>query len=270
MANKVKPIVFICSCDKTADILKYQLSNPFFANYLNMCEVYIGTNTNSLVADSPYNYLHAPKSNWVKETIYQLNQLKDKNPSFTHVTLWLDDYVLLRKADYNSYNRLTNIAIINNINYIRLVRLDGSIIYRLVQQVLRLFGKDMLPISKDQPYYSSLQVAIWNIDYLLRMLRKSSSIWEFETLVSDSTHYAVTKNNFIYTHVVEKGEWQPWAKHIYNFVGIKFVASNRHIRNVSFMEYLKDSFVFFLNLIFGRKILCAIIKIKKSLIKNEA
>ena len=69
------------------------------------------------------------------------------------------------------------------------------------------YKSEIFKISKKYPYYTSLQVTIWDIDYLIDCLKNNINIWEFERLKSKYNHYAVKNTVIKYRHVVEKGKW---------------------------------------------------------------
>ncbi len=65
---------------------------------------------------------------------------------------------------------------------------------RIVEYFRRKLDKRPLrPMSFSEPYYSSVELAIWKRSYLRSLLRQPGSIWEFEHIVTNERHYAVWK-----------------------------------------------------------------------------
>ena len=89
-------------------------------------------------------------------------------------------------------------------------KMDESLLIKLLNSF-----KEKSAINKirnNYPYYTSLQIALWNIDYLILNIEKCSSIWNFERQQLSKSHYQVRDNIFHYIHIVEKGEWNYGTK----------------------------------------------------------
>ena len=109
-----------------------------------------------------------------------------------------DIYPLLKEFD------------LKNIKYLCLKKMDESLLIKLLNSF-----KEKSAINKirnNYPYYTSLQIALWNIDYLILNIEKCSSIWNFERQQLSKSHYQVRDNIFHYIHIVEKGEWNYGTK----------------------------------------------------------
>lgn len=203
--------VFVNSCDKTSDVAVYALKS--IRRHWSGCEypIYIGCNINDQLQESPFGHLlGCPEvGGWKKETLFHLRRLKEINPQLTHLILILDDFVIGESVDHLEIEKYYNLAVENNLPYLRLKRIEQSFL-------ARLFSKkndcDLVEVKRNHPYYSSLQIAIWDIDYLISLVNLSNSIWDFETLISDRQHYSVLKDVITYQHIVEKGKWNVSAK----------------------------------------------------------
>ena len=205
-----KTAIFLNTCDKNQDVCEYFLTA--FDRYWkdNQLIKIAGTNKLDINLKKHGFYIVSSKpTNWKQETISQLKEVKCKFPDISYVLLFLDDFILNKKVDNERILEILNN--LNNEKYIRLKVVEEG----LFMKINNFFSKRKLwrnskgiEIRDSHPYYSSLQVAIWDIDYLIFCVENSMSIWDFETPKPyHSKHYAVTKNYFSYRHIVEKGEW---------------------------------------------------------------
>jgi hypothetical protein len=72
---------------------------------------------------------------------------------------------------------------------------------------------DICEFNEKFKYYSSLQVAVWDIDHFLEILSKSKNIWDFESQkIEGSSHYEIKNSVVSYLHSVEKGRWKYYTK----------------------------------------------------------
>ena len=115
------------------------------------------------------------------------------------------------------------------------------------------FLKKDIEIPSSHPYYSSLQVALWNIDYLIKRANSCSDIWNFEKkIISDEKHFSVKKNLMNYRHVVEKGKWDYRANSIFRKAGINYSFNGIQKHRVSIFYKLKQQILkYFILPIFG-------------------
>jgi len=97
------------------------------------------------------------------------------------------------------------------IDYLRLVNIKTSLIMGFIYKLVQ-FNKPIYRLSKFSPYYSSLQISIWERNHLLKSLKLAKNIWQFEELyIPFSKHYVSTKNIISYRHMVEKSKWLYYA-----------------------------------------------------------
>lgn len=199
------------SCDHTHDVLIHLQKS--FDKFWPDCpfDIYIGSNTKML--DSKYIYIDVKQNGWKLETLDQISKIQSFDITITHLIVFLDDFILKSKVYNTKLNNIINFIFKNKIKYIRLKKIEEPIL-RLIYNKILFFG-NKLPyhkIRKTHPYYSSLQVAIWEIDYLKKSVRDCDNIWKFEEVVSSNEHYTVKNNIFQYRHIVEKGLWEFYAK----------------------------------------------------------
>ena len=202
--------IFISSCDKTQDVAYYALLGlkknwsdcpyPFF----------VGCNNNPQIAESLNGVaLYTQVSTgWKEETLSQLKSLKEQCPELSHIIIMLDDFLLGKAVDSELVEKYYSMAVEREIKYLRLKKIESSIIGSIFMEK----DNGLIKIDRDHPYYSSLQIAIWDIDYLIEQVESCHSIWDFENQVSESDHFSVISDAICYRHIVEKGKWISYAK----------------------------------------------------------
>jgi hypothetical protein len=139
-----------------------------------------------------------------------------------HILLVLDDFLVLAPVDTARVVSLVKEAESRDLPYLRLKPVDRSIAGKLIWRVQTKPG--ITALKSSEPYYASLQLAVWRRNHLLTMLSQPGSIWDFEhQRISAETHYAVTRKGPIrYVHVVEKGKWMPYAAWAFSQAGVPF------------------------------------------------
>ena len=201
--------VFVCSSDNTFDVFSLMSENISKNWPVNDVDIYVGLN--SEIAKAPFHVVSAVPAGWMTELECQIKALSEQ---YQYIILLLDDFFFYNKVGFEDLTILINEVKERNIDYLRLKPQERSGIGKMflyVSQMLR--GQSIITkLSYSEPYYSSLQVAIWKRPYLLNLLSQGGSIWEFEhRVVKDSVHYAVTHPVLRYEHLVEKGKWFKYA-----------------------------------------------------------
>lgn len=146
-----------------------------------------------------------------------------------YILLVLDDFLMLAPVDTARAVSLIKEAESRDLPYLRLKPVDRSIAGKLIWNLRTSPG--IAALKSSEPYYASLQLAVWHRDHLLTMLSQPGSIWDFENqCLSTQTHYAVTRKGPIrYMHVVEKGKWMPYAAKLFARAGIPFARGLRPV-----------------------------------------
>lgn len=197
--------VFVSSSDNTYDVFSLVSGNVAEKWPTEAFDFYVGLNEK--IAKAPFHTISAPVSGWRTELEYQINALPGK---FRYIVLILDDFFFYEKVDPDELARLMDMVRGRHIHYLRLKPLERSGLGKALI-FLRGLGRSsdgIIRIADDEPYYSSLQVAIWDRSHLSEMLKQSGSIWEFEhNVLAGSKHYATTRKFLRYNHLVEKGKW---------------------------------------------------------------
>lgn len=170
-------------------------------------------------------------SNWKNETLTQLLFIKSKYPNISHIILILDDFIFFKPNFISDFDDVVNFSVKNKLKYVRFSRIEKSFLFNILtffRKPLYRFKKiKFFTIPKNHPYYSSLQIALWDLDYLISQIKISKNIWSFENLLSNETHLSLNKELLFYKHIVEKGKWLFYAKSLLNKAGIKFEKGNR-------------------------------------------
>ena len=66
-----------------------------------------------------------------------------------------------------------------------------------------MLRSDINKVRHSYPYYTSLQISLWDIKYFIKNIENCETIWNFERQQISKNHYHLKYNFF---HVVEKGE----------------------------------------------------------------
>jgi hypothetical protein len=207
--------IFISSSDNTYDVFSLVSRSVAEKWPADAFDFYVGLNEK--IAKAPFHTISAPASGWRTELEYQINALPEK---FRYIILLLDDFFFYEKVEPVEVARLMDMVRERHIHYLRLKPLERSGLGKVLLYLRHRGrgGDGIIRLNDDEPYYSSLQVAIWDRSHLLKMLSQSGSIWEFEhKVLAKSRCYAVTQKFIRYEHLVEKGRWFRQAPKILNF-----------------------------------------------------
>lgn len=206
--------IFVSSSDNTYDVFSLVSGSVVEKWTDGAFDFYVGLNNN--IANPPFQTIMAPVSGWRTELGYQINALPKE---FRYIILILDDFFFFEKVDLKKLTHFVNIVRERHIHYLRLKPLERSGLGRILLYLRSLNGnKDgIIQLDVNEPYYSSLQVAIWDRSHLSKILSQSGSIWEFEhKVIAGSSCYATTQKFLKYVHLVEKGRWFKHAPNILN------------------------------------------------------
>jgi hypothetical protein len=206
--------IFVSSSDNTFDVFSLVSGNIVEKWSNEALDLFVGLNKN--IAQPPFQTISAPVSSWRTELEYQINALPEK---FRYIILILDDFYFFEKVDLNKLTHFVNIVRARHIDYLRLKPLERSGLGKIFLFLRSLIdNKDgIIQLGASEPYYSSLQVAIWDRTHLSKMLSQNGSIWEFEhKVINGSSCYAINQKFLKYEHLVEKGRWFKHAPNLLN------------------------------------------------------
>jgi len=256
----MKVAVYVMSCDKTSDVLEHFMIG--LKKYWNDClfNIYIGTN--SIRKDyglANIKYIPVERSNWRDETLEQLAMLQTIDSEITHLIVFLDDFVLNGPISNDRVMNIVKYGKLNEIKYLRLKRLEEGLIRKCLQYFLkkiRIKNELIFEIRKTHPYFSSLQVCLWELKHLKFVVEQATDIWNFELFCNSSVkHYSVIDNIVNYRHIVEKGKWEIYAKeYCENNIGF-FTPGKRLFRARGFIYSLKYFYTHSKFVIFGYSIM---------------
>ena len=194
--------IFIASSINTFDILEYSLEfNRNIYKELNI-PVIVGCNGyNNANKRIDYEVIDCYEiSDWNNEIIQQISILSKR---YKKIILLLDDFLIFTINKNLLYHILDNY---NNHSYLRLIP-ERFRLPILFPYILNL-KEDIVPLNKNYKYYSALQISIWKVDYLLKLLQENSgTIWNFEHL-KIGNHFYSTKQVVVYHHFIEKGKYR--------------------------------------------------------------
>jgi hypothetical protein len=217
--------VFICSSDSRSDILERVLPSIF--KYWPDCPypIYVGVNTSHKIWPG-ITSLVAKASEWRKECLEQVAQMSE-----THLIVVLDDFLFQERVDQSRLSMFVSKTVNSDLPYLRLLPLGKSLTQRLMRlpRAGSVFGVEA--IGEGRPFYSGLQIAIWNKAHFSSLLELQGSIWDFEHQQRPGvSHYAITNRAPItYRHLVEKGRWLPYAKSLLEQTGLSTDLGTRPI-----------------------------------------
>lgn len=224
--------VFISSSDNTADVLLQTLKSYNKYWHTSKFDRFVGLNTQQNKLDESFKNLSIKPiytkniTGWSSELKEQLEQLKEK---YDFVLLVLDDFFIKDKINEKKIDEVLLKFQSENVDYLRLIPKKGSILFSLYQRLINKFSHKVISkLYKYSPYYSSLQIAIWRIDYFINCLDNCSNIWQFEHQVPKKTkHYCVNKKVISYGHIVEKGKWFSFVPELFKSHRLVFEKNDR-------------------------------------------
>ena len=135
----------------------------------------------------------------------------DSLPEQIEYVMRLDeDLLFLSPVDGERLNAIAEEVLRADLVYVSLLPIARSLLGGVFEFVRRKLSRQPLrPLSFSEPYYSSLNPAIWKRSYLRDLLRQPGNVWEFEHIVTDKRHYAVWERVLDFDAIVAKGKWLP-------------------------------------------------------------
>lgn len=243
--------VFVMSCDKTVDVAKHFIHG--LEKYWAEIDfpVFFGTNgAKSHLESTQFEFIpvNGEIGGWKNETLAQMSEIKEQRPELTHMIVILDDFIFYDKVNARGLREKVIEALKNNWSYLKLKQLEEGFFFRFIN-FLRPKAS-VFKIRRNHPYYSSLQIALWDIDYLRGCIEQCKSIWEFEHYNQwHRPHYSVKDSLFKYRHLVEKGEWEVDSEEFCKQSIEFFEPGNRPVRSLSGLaraKFLLRKPIFFL------------------------
>jgi hypothetical protein len=145
-----------------------------------------------------------------------------------YVMLIVEDFLFTSPVNGSELNAIADYIVRNDLAYVRLTPVSRNWIGLIFEYFRRMKGKRPLrPLAFSEPYYSSLETAIWKRDYLRSLIRHPGTIWEFEHTVSSERHYAVWHPAVRYEALVGREKWYRKAPRLLAQQGLSLATSKR-------------------------------------------
>ena len=221
--------VLICSCDKYEDAW---LPFSFFLNKFwnnSFFPIYLMTNFKKY-EDNRINTIKTGEDiDWSTNFLKAINEIKTK-----YILIFMEDYFLTEKPDTDFIKKALNYMEHNKISYFRLFPCPGP--DKIIDKIDDI---EIGEIEKKSEYRVSLQLAIWDKDYLKRLIKIGESAWEFEIKGTERTNFmedrliSISRNTrypikYFCTAIV-KGYWKREAVKLCEENGIKIDLKKRKI-----------------------------------------
>jgi hypothetical protein len=172
---------------------------------------------------------------WRDEMLDQFEQL----PEEIEYVLRVDaDALFMAPIDGAKLNAIADLMVKQDLSYVRLVPVTRNFFGRVMEYFRHKIDKGPLRrISSSEPYYSSVELAIWKKGYFTKLLRDPGTQWEFEHAVTNEPHYAVWKPLVEQHQIVTRGKWNRNAPRFLARQGLSLANSTREF--VSFKSWLR-------------------------------
>ena len=138
-------------------------------------------------------------------------------------------------------NAIADLMVRHDLAYVRLVPVTRNIPGRIIEYLRReLDNRPLRPISFSEPYYSSVELAIWKRSYLKSLLGQVKTNRELEHKVTNERHYAVWKRVINQDQIVTGGKWALRARRMLAQRGIRLGNSKREFQTFgSWLRWLR-------------------------------
>jgi hypothetical protein len=224
--------ILVVSCDKYADLWR-----PFFSllwRHWPDCPyaVFLGTNHLSYSDPRVQTLAIGDDVSWASG----LNAMIDRLDSRTVIIL-LDDFLLTEDVSSRAIERLIRVAEDERVGCLRL--------YSIYPPEHPVAGhNDLGDFAPGDRWRITAQAAIWQTDFLRRLLVPGFSAWDFELLGSQMSDYmpervwGVRSPVIVYDHGVEKGRWRPQGLDICRAAGVGVDVTKRGVFSEQDLEAL--------------------------------
>jgi hypothetical protein len=182
-------------------------------------------------------------SDWRQEVGDYLDALPEQ---IEYVLRIDEDALFMSPVDGSKLNAIADLMIRENLAYVRLVPVTRNIAGRLLEYFRRkLDTRPLRLVSTTEPYYSSVELAIWKRSYLRSLLRQPGTIWDFEHMVSNECHYAVWEPVVKQHQIVTRGKWNRSAPRLLARQGLTLTNSKREFQTLgSWLRWVRERLSF--------------------------
>lgn len=145
-----------------------------------------------------------------------------------YVMLVVEDYLFASPINEMELNAVAEQICRSDLAYVRLVPVHRNFPTGIFEYLRRTMNKRPLrALASSEPYYSSLEPAIWKRDYLRTLVRQPGTVWEFEHIVRTERHYAVWRPVVKYVGIVGREKWHREAPRLLEQQGLSLGNSTR-------------------------------------------
>lgn len=223
--------VFVSSSDRARDIFEIVFQNsdtiwrdcdwPRYVGFTSQHPDIYGFT--ALAAKQP--------SNWQGELGDQLDSLPEH---IEYLLLLVEDTLFMSPVNGAELKAIADLMLRDDLSYVRLVPVRRNFAGRVVEFFRQKLDKRPLrPLPRSEPYYTSVEFAIWKRSYLRDLLRLPGSIWDFEHIVSDQPHYAVWNKLVDQHQIVTRGKWNRLAPRLLARRGLSLSHSKREFQTLA-------------------------------------
>jgi hypothetical protein len=167
---------------------------------------------------------------WREEMLDQFEQL----PAEIEYVLRIDaDALFMAPINGEELNAVADLMVEQDLSYVRLIPVTRNIAGRIIEYFRhKLDRRQLRRISFSEPYYSSVELAIWKRSYFTELLREPGTQWEFEHTVTSERHYAVWEPLVEQHQIVSRGKWSWSAPRLLARQGLSLNGSKRQFQSL--------------------------------------
>lgn len=229
-SEKSDVALLIASCDAYSEIAVLCASQIAIRGGKKYFPCYISVGANSDCRSDGFKTIcTGPKATWSEDLSAALGAIDQ-----SYVFLWIDDLILAADCDWYHLRSLCDWLMSIEGNYLRFNPTPRGSGYLIAPGI-----KEVLPGSA---YRASTVMSVWRKDFLLNILNKSESAWQFEIHGSRRTDpyqgfFASESESLSFRNLVVKGLIDPRAEAKLNKSGIMTNSISR--RRMSLFELLQ-------------------------------
>lgn len=171
--------ILVCSCDKYNDVW-----HPFFfflKKFWSNCPfpIYLMTNFKEYEDNNIITIKTGKDIDWSTNFLKAINEIDSK-----YILIFMEDYLLIEKPNTEFIKKAIDYITKNKISYLRLFPSPGP--DRIIDKIDDIAIGE---IVKKSEYRVSLQLSIWDKEYIKEIIRTGESAWEFEINGTERTNF---------------------------------------------------------------------------------
>ena len=231
--------ILIASYSKSYDI--WHITDYFLEKNWknNNLKVYLGANGHDKQKYCPKSWIYINKGedkSFSQSLNSYLEEIKEE-----YFILMLDDFLILEKVNNYLINKAFEFIKENKGVYLKLApNPKGDF------KIDKYFSQ--IDVKNEAPYITSLQMAMWKKDFLIKLLKYDFNPWEFEVkagktkeALENSDKFFVTTFPFVkYIHFVEKGKFFPFIKELIQKENLQLIGNRSFWKEEELIQF-RDS-----------------------------